>query len=910
MESIFHVSSDEVLCNAKEIIGVALGKSSDIYKQFDNTVFVEDIKCRLEQLDRKRIRVDACNLLIENHGHPYESWVMFLNIREIEILRNRLVQTAKNGDEIEIKMRSKEIYERCEQVKEGVFESTLIYSIVFICMHGWGLNEVSTNVAIGYIVKILEYIRENKQNLYNRINKLLLLSEFPFREKAKYGRYYLEFPTSDSFCFAETEFLRQQERKKAIYLMLFWELHGTMRLRYARECERIRSTEFFRYLQYKAQVMFNCASDEQRTRLSHSLEVSGTAKTIAKQIGCNWELAEAIALGHDVGHVAFGHQGEEMLDECLHQAWAGRFIHSLQSVKVLNDLTKHSVIDGKFGISGLCLSRPVLEGVLKHDSDCLFQDITRASWRLQYNRWQETLVQYMDSEDKLQVIMDEGQTGICIGNLESQIVYWADKISYAGHDWEELANSEIIDEITMEISDILKRMHQLRHLAGGRTGFTRTIIKREDIKSEEQLIKYIRYRLEELRNSFVLPETYFYNHNNDYKNVLEEKEDAMIKGMKKRFVALKPGDESLLSTIVSDLEFVLENGVLNSLKYFTEREYRLLLDFFSVIENWITITGIYPKPYKKSDDFLWIFNHYLKEIDNRIIVRSLGRDIIRNTLHRLKKNSINSETDVRRFGAKALAVDVDGKTMQSIRDEISRVGYILNPSLEIRQKNKNLKRQFKRALHQNMLVSLSIKVLEAFEKVDEFKMKYYIGSARVRAMKVKAHKIIREIFDFFMKHPDMLPVEYQQTIELNALILSNTPASTECSQFDCIVYEYLYERLLEFDKQNNNAISKKLNLENISDIGALIEKMHEVKTSKKSEKLRWVWNWNESIDEFIGEGTIEDSNYASKRLALCKHIAKARVIADYIASMTDRMAEKKYNEIVSSSTAWSTSYRG
>ena len=306
MESIFHVNSEKVMHNAKKIIGDALGESSGIYKQFDDAVFVEDIISRLDQLNRKRIRIDACNLLIENHGHPYESWVMFLNVRNIEIHRNRLVQAVSDGDEDKIKACSKEIHEKCEQIKEDVFESTLIYTMVFICMYGWVLNKSSTNVAIDCIMKILEYLRENKQNLYKRIDQLLLLSEFPFREEAKYGRYYLEFPKSDSSSCNDAVLLKHQERKKAIFLMLFWELHGTMRLRYARECERIRSSQFFRYLQYKAQVMFNCASDEQRTRLSHSLEVSGTAKTIAKQLGCNWELAEAIGLGHDVGHVAFG----------------------------------------------------------------------------------------------------------------------------------------------------------------------------------------------------------------------------------------------------------------------------------------------------------------------------------------------------------------------------------------------------------------------------------------------------------------------------------------------------------------------------------------------------------------------------------------------------------------------------
>ena len=284
------------------------------------------------------------------------------------------------------------------------------------------------------------------------------------------------------------------QRNRAIFTMLFFQLHGSMRQRYARESDRIISSEFFRYLQYKTQVMCNQASDEQRTRLTHSLEVAGLAKAVAKQLGCNWELVEAISLGHDLGHAPFGHQGEEALNNCLQDAWAGKFSHSLQSAKVVGLLACHTTLNDHFGIEGLCLSRPVIEGILKHDTDNLFHDIRQASWRLQFNGWREALIRYGMKDNE-----PEWDNGLAIGGLESQIAYWADKIAYAGHDWDELAKSDILLQRTQDVEQILKRMHQVRHMAHARGGRGNDPKKRiEKINSEIDLIRLIRYHMDQI----------------------------------------------------------------------------------------------------------------------------------------------------------------------------------------------------------------------------------------------------------------------------------------------------------------------------------------------------------------------------------------------------------------------------
>ena len=151
-----------------------------------------------------------------------------------------------------------------------------------------------------------------------------------------------------------------------------------------REYNRILLTEAFRHLQYKTQVMINSASDDQRTRLMHTLEVQGIAKTLAMQLKVDWELAETIAAGHDVGHAPFGHAGESALDKCLAENFVGRFSHALQSVRVLDCLENYDLI-ARYGLEGLGLSTELLRGIVTHDTDSFVDNVTSPAFRLQYD---------------------------------------------------------------------------------------------------------------------------------------------------------------------------------------------------------------------------------------------------------------------------------------------------------------------------------------------------------------------------------------------------------------------------------------------------------------------------------------------------------------------------------------------
>ncbi len=144
----------------------------------------------------------------------------------------------------------------------------------------------------------------------------------------------------------------------------FYHFTGDFRSPFDRDRDRVIHSEWFRALEYKTQVFMNSDGDYFRTRLTHSLEVSQIARTIAKTLNLNESLAEVIALSHDLGHTPFGHVGGDALDEALRNAGnTSGFEHNFQSFRVLTKLEKRYP-----DFDGLNLTFATLEGVLKHSA--------------------------------------------------------------------------------------------------------------------------------------------------------------------------------------------------------------------------------------------------------------------------------------------------------------------------------------------------------------------------------------------------------------------------------------------------------------------------------------------------------------------------------------------------------------
>ncbi|MGD8999207.1 MAG: deoxyguanosinetriphosphate triphosphohydrolase [Granulosicoccaceae bacterium] len=141
----------------------------------------------------------------------------------------------------------------------------------------------------------------------------------------------------------------------------FQESSPTYRGEFQRDRDRIIHSTAFRRLEYKTQVFVNHEGDLFRTRLTHSIEVAQIARTISRALGLNEDLAEAIALAHDLGHTPFGHAGQDILNECMRDY--GGFEHNLQSLRVVDELEE------KYAeFPGLNLTFEAREGILKHCS--------------------------------------------------------------------------------------------------------------------------------------------------------------------------------------------------------------------------------------------------------------------------------------------------------------------------------------------------------------------------------------------------------------------------------------------------------------------------------------------------------------------------------------------------------------
>src|SRR5260370_14403356 len=132
---------------------------------------------------------------------------------------------------------------------------------------------------------------------------------------------------------------------------------------YARDRDRVIHSRAFRRLEAKTQVFTTRFSDHFRNRLTHTLEVAQIARTVAGALGLNTDLAEALALVHDIGHPPFGHAGEHKLDELM-RPHGDRFDHNLQALRIIEQFERRYL-----DFPGLNLTFQLREGIVKHSRD-------------------------------------------------------------------------------------------------------------------------------------------------------------------------------------------------------------------------------------------------------------------------------------------------------------------------------------------------------------------------------------------------------------------------------------------------------------------------------------------------------------------------------------------------------------
>lgn len=191
---------------------------------------------------------------------------------------------------------------------------------------------------------------------------------------------------------------------------------------YQRDRDRIAHSAAFRRLEYKTQVFVNHEGDHYRTRLTHTIEVAQIARTLSRVFNLNEDLAEALALAHDLGHPAFGHAGETALNEVMKPY--GGFDHNAHTLKILTHLEQRYA-----HFDGLNMTWETLEGVVKHNGPLISEDTEKARKSL------PTAIYTYDQHFPLALHQH--------ASLEAQIAAISDDIAYNNHDLEDGLRAEL-----------------------------------------------------------------------------------------------------------------------------------------------------------------------------------------------------------------------------------------------------------------------------------------------------------------------------------------------------------------------------------------------------------------------------------------------------------------------------------
>ena len=246
-----------------------------------------------------------------------------------------------------------------------------------------------------------------------------------------------------------------------------------MRTCFQRDVDRITHSKAFRRLKHKTQVFLRPEGDHYRTRMTHTLEVTRIARTIARALRLNEDLTEAAALGHDLGHTPFGHAGERILDQVLE----GGFRHNVQSLRVVDFLEK----DGE----GLNLCHEVREGILGHSWSAAVPEALEGQ-----------VLRYADRIAYINADIDDA--------LRGEIIYPIDIPVYLsktlGYTYSQRINTLTCDVITASegkdhicMSDeIAEAMNDLRELMFERV-YRNPLAKGEEGKAQELILRLFEY---------------------------------------------------------------------------------------------------------------------------------------------------------------------------------------------------------------------------------------------------------------------------------------------------------------------------------------------------------------------------------------------------------------------------------
>jgi len=263
---------------------------------------------------------------------------------------------------------------------------------------------------------------------------------------------------------------------------------STTRSAFRRDCDRIIHSTAFRRLAHKTQVFVFHEGDHYRTRLTHTLEVTQIARSLARALRLDEDLAEGCALGHDLGHPPFGHAGERALDACL--ADAGGFDHNAQTLRVVTALERRYP-----DFDGLNLTFETLEGLVKHNgplTDRNGKPVGRHAKGLP-----QAIAEYVRAHDL--ELWSFPSTEAQAGAIADDIAYDAhdidDGLRAGAFDIEDLASLPVVGDILAELAAQYPRLEPARHI--------HELSRRLITRMIEDVIAETRRRLDALKPSSV-----------------------------------------------------------------------------------------------------------------------------------------------------------------------------------------------------------------------------------------------------------------------------------------------------------------------------------------------------------------------------------------------------------------------
>ena len=214
------------------------------------------------------------------------------------------------------------------------------------------------------------------------------------------------------------------------------ENESLLRSPYQRDRDRIVHSTAFRRLKHKTQVFVNTTGDHFRTRITHSLEVSQIARTLAKYFKLNEDLCETLSLAHDLGHTPFGHAGEEALNDCMRKH--GGFDHNIQTIRIVTLLENRY-----YNFKGLNLTLETLDGLIKHNGS--LKNLSKLNNILGKNFFKNK-INFKNSP-----------------SLEAQIASISDDIAYNSHDLEDGLRAKLfrLDDLkNIPVLNLILKKHE------------------------------------------------------------------------------------------------------------------------------------------------------------------------------------------------------------------------------------------------------------------------------------------------------------------------------------------------------------------------------------------------------------------------------------------------------------------